>query len=50
MKEAFCKNEDCKKKFSSSTYWFMMKRTDFPELCGDCRRKRRDKMRKEQEE
>ncbi len=35
----------CTGSFKSSEYWFKMKRTDFPELCGPCRRERRDKMR-----
>jgi len=47
MKEGKC--IDCGKKFRSSEYWFKMKRTDFPVRCGECRKARRDRMRKELE-
>ncbi|KAL4478423.1 hypothetical protein ABPG74_006658 [Tetrahymena malaccensis] len=45
LKSASCTS--CKTTFKSSTYWFLMKRTDFPELCGPCRKLRRERMRAE---
>lgn len=48
MKKGNC--EWCNTGFSSSEYWFQMMRTDFPTLCGECRRKRRENMRKDLEE
>lgn len=47
MKSADC--IDCGKTFTSSEYWFLMKRTDFPIRCSKCRRIRRDRLRKELE-
>lgn len=41
---------DCKQDFRSSEYWFIMKRTDFPIRCPNCRRANRDKMRSELEQ
>jgi|JI61114BRNA_FD_contig_71_1253803_length_2662_multi_2_in_0_out_0_1 hypothetical protein len=40
------KCEWCSTTFSSSEYWFKMMRTDFPTLCGECRKARREKWRK----
>ncbi|KAL4471762.1 hypothetical protein ABPG74_008655 [Tetrahymena malaccensis] len=45
LKQAYCTS--CNAQFKSSTYWFLMKRTDFPELCGPCRKKRRERLRAE---
>lgn len=43
MKEAICK--DCRNPFHSSTYWYMMKKSDFPESCYNCRLALREKLR-----
>lgn len=48
MRKGNC--EWCNTSFNSSEYWFKMMRTDFPTLCGDCRKKRREKWRKELEQ
>ncbi|KAL4477127.1 hypothetical protein ABPG72_008861 [Tetrahymena utriculariae] len=37
--------EICYSTFTSSVYWFLMKRTEFPKLCSKCRRNRRDQLR-----
>jgi hypothetical protein len=37
----------CKRRFTSSAYWFKMKRTDFPINCYNCRLSERERMRKE---
>eukprot|EP00825_Cyclidium_porcatum_P036758 TRINITY_DN3946_c0_g1_i1.p1 TRINITY_DN3946_c0_g1~~TRINITY_DN3946_c0_g1_i1.p1 ORF type:complete len:575 (-),score=85.89 TRINITY_DN3946_c0_g1_i1:473-2197(-) len=47
MKDGKCC--DCGKSFRSSEYWFLMKRTDFPVRCSDCRRKLREKKRQDLE-
>lgn len=47
MREGKC--EWCKASFRSSQFWFKMMRTDFPTLCGDCRKLRREKWRSELE-
>lgn len=35
----------CGKGFKSSAYWFLMKKTDFPDKCSPCRLANREKMR-----
>jgi hypothetical protein len=35
----------CSKSFKSSAYWFLMKKTDFPDKCSGCRLLNREKMR-----
>ena len=40
----------CSKEFKSSAYWFLMKKTDFPDKCSACRLANRDRMRKELDE
>lgn len=35
----------CGKSFKSSAYWFLMKKTDFPDKCSPCRLANREKMR-----
>lgn len=35
----------CGKGFKSSAYWFLMKKTDFPDKCSSCRLANREKMR-----
>lgn len=44
MRDGKC--EWCSASFRSSEFWFKMMRTDFPTLCGDCRKKRREMWRK----
>lgn len=39
----------CGKDFKSSTYWFLMKKTDFPDKCSACRLANRDLKRRELE-
>lgn len=36
----------CSKPFKSSAYWFLMKKTDFPDKCSGCRLANRDRMRR----
>lgn len=43
MREAVCK--DCKNPFRSSAYWYLMKKSDFPESCFNCRLANREKLR-----
>jgi hypothetical protein len=45
MKKGYCK--ECNKQFMSSEYWFLMKKTDFPELCSEHRLMKRNKLRDE---
>jgi hypothetical protein len=47
MKSAQCSL--CNRRFSSSAYWFKMKRADFPVNCYDCRQSERERMRIELE-
>jgi hypothetical protein len=39
----------CGARFKSSAYWFLMKKTDFPDKCSACRLANREKMRAELE-
>jgi hypothetical protein len=39
----------CSKSFKSSAYWFLMKKTDFPDKCSACRLANRERMRLELE-
>ena len=35
----------CTKSFRSSAYWFLMKKSDFPDKCPPCRLANREKLR-----
>ncbi len=43
MKEGTCKM--CGLLFRSSAYWFLMKKSDFPDTCAPCRLATREKLR-----
>jgi len=47
LKTANCKV--CGKPFKSSAYWFLIKKSDFPDKCCPCRLDEREKMRAELE-
>ena len=40
----------CGKNFKSSAYWFLRKKTDFPDKCSGCRLANRDRMRQQIED
>ncbi len=42
-KVAKCKN--CLRDFKSQTYWWLMKKSELPEICIECRKEKREKLR-----